>query len=236
MSEFKQLFGSTSKSSNTIWMSSTDLMSGLMIVFMFIAIAYMVFLERKTEKTYEIVKEWNSSKTKLIEALHDEFDNDLRKWEAEIDDKNISIKFLSPKILFEPAKSAVRPEFQRILNNFFPRYMKILEEYKNLISEIRIEGHTSKEWKNKSDKDAYLKNMELSQDRTRSVLNFCINQIGHKIVKELKWARQKITANGLSSSYYYKTNGKYDKIKSRRVEFKVRTNAEERIEKILAKS
>ena len=65
MSEFKQLFGSTSKSSNTIWMSSTDLMSGLMIVFMFIAIAYMVFLERKTEKTYEIVKEWNSSKTKL---------------------------------------------------------------------------------------------------------------------------------------------------------------------------
>ena len=78
----------------------------------------------------------------------------------------------------------------------------------------------------------YLKNMELSQDRTRSVLNFCINQIGHRIVKELLWARQKITANGLSSSYLYKTKGKYDKIRSRRVEFKVRTNAEERIEKI----
>ena len=45
MSEFKQLFGRTSKSSNTIWMSTTDLMSGLMIVFMFIAIAYMVFVE-----------------------------------------------------------------------------------------------------------------------------------------------------------------------------------------------
>ena len=40
MSDFKNLFGSASKSSNTIWMSTTDLMSGLMIVFMFIAIAY----------------------------------------------------------------------------------------------------------------------------------------------------------------------------------------------------
>ena len=208
MSELKQLFGSTSKSSNTIWMSSTDLMSGLMIVFMFIAIAFMVFVERNEKKTYQIAQEWNRSKIKLLKALHDEFNKDLKKWEAEIDDKNISIKFLSPKILFEPGKSSVKPEFQKILNDFFPRYMKILDEYKDLISEIRIEGHTSKEWKNKSDKDAYLKNMELSQDRTRSVLNFCINQIGHKIVKELKWARQKITANGLSSSYLYKTKGK----------------------------
>ena len=80
MSEFKQLFGSTGRSSNNIWMSSTDLMSGLMIVFMFIAIAYMVFLERKTEKTYEIVKEWDRSKTNLIVALHDEFNKDLKKW------------------------------------------------------------------------------------------------------------------------------------------------------------
>jgi len=233
MSDFKNLFGSASKSSNTIWMSTTDLMSGLMIVFMFIAIAYMVFIDRKTEKTFEIVKEWDTSKTKLIEALHYEFDKDLDKWSAEIDDKKLSIKFSAPEILFKSGKSSVRPHFQEILNNFFPRYMKILYEYKKLISEIRIEGHTSKDWRNKTDIDAYLKNMELSQDRSRSVLRFCINQIGHKIVKELKWAREKITANGLSSSQLYYTNNKYDPQKSKRVEFKVRTNAEERIERIV---
>ena len=235
MSEFKQLFGSTGRSSNTIWMSSTDLMSGLMIVFMFIAIAFMVFVERNEQKSYQIAQEWKRSKIKLLKALHQEFDDDLINCGAEIDDKNISMKFLSPEILFEPAKSSVRPEFQKILNNFFPRYLETLDAHKDIIAEIRIEGHTSKEWKNKSDKEAYLKNMELSQDRTRSVLNFCINQIGHRIAEELLWAREKITANGLSSSYPYKSKGKYDKIKSRRVEFKVRTDAEERIERILPK-
>ena len=103
MSEFKQLFGSTSKSSNTIWMSSTDLMSGLMIVFMFIAITYMMLIDMKSDQTYEIVKEWDRSKMKLAEALHEEFDKDLMKWEAMINDSELSIKFSKPEILFKPS-------------------------------------------------------------------------------------------------------------------------------------
>ena len=235
MSNFSNMFGSPRNSSSSNWMSTTDLMSGLMIVFMFIAIAYMVFIDRKTEKTFEIVKEWNRSKTKLLEALHDEFDSDLKNWVAVIDDNELSIRFLSPKILFEPGKSDIKPRFQEILNNFFPRYLRKLQEFKTIVAEIRIEGHTSKEWKRVSKMEAYLKNMELSQDRTRSVLKFCLNNLKHKIGNELKWAQNLITANGLSSSQVFFTKGKYDKIKSRRVEFKVRTNAEERIEKILAK-
>ena len=66
MSDFSNMFGSSRNSSSSNWMSTTDLMSGLMIVFMFIAIAYMVFIDRKTEKTYEIVKEWNRSKIIVI--------------------------------------------------------------------------------------------------------------------------------------------------------------------------
>ena len=77
--------------------------------------------------------------------------------------------------------------------------------------------------------------MELSQNRTRSVLRHCLINIGHLISKELTWARQKITANGLSSSNLFFSDGKYDKEKSRRVEFRIRTNAEERIEIILAR-
>ena len=77
--------------------------------------------------------------------------------------------------------------------------------------------------------------MELSQDRTRSVLRHCLVNIGHLISEELIWARKKITANGLSSSNLYFYEGKYEKEKSRRVEFRIRTNAEERIERILAK-
>ena len=235
MNEFKNIFGNTERSSNTIWISTTDLMSGLMIVFMFIAITYMMLIDMKSDQTYEIVKEWDRSKMKLVEALHEEFDKDLLKWEAMINDSELSIIFSKPEILFKPGKSSLKPEFQVILNNFFPRYLKRLDQHKGLIAEIRIEGHTSKEWLNATDTGAYLNNMELSQDRTRSVLRHCLINIGHLIVDELTWARQKITANGLSSSNLYFSDGKYDQEKSRRVEFRIRTNAEERIEKILAR-
>lgn len=235
MSDLNKIIGSAKKSSNTIWMTTTDLMSGLMIVFMFIAISYMVFLDRKTEKTYEIVKEWDRSKQQLIEALHNEFDSDLKKWSAEIDDDDIAIKFIAPEILFKPAKSFIKPQFRIILNDFYPRYLKVLADYKEFIAEIRIEGHTSKEWKSKSNDEAYLLNMELSQDRSRSVLRYIVTQVGHKISKDLSWAKKRITANGLSSSNLYIRKGTYYPKKSRRVEFKVRTNAEERIELILAK-
>ena len=81
----------------------------------------------------------------------------------------------------------------------------------------------------------HLNNMELSQDRTHSVLSHCLINIGHLKADELTWARQKITANGLSSSNLFYSDGKYDIDKSRRVEFRIRTNAEERIETILAR-
>ena len=64
MNEFKNIFGNAERSSNTIWISTTDLMSGLMIVFMFIAITYMMLIDMKSDQTYEIVKEWDRSKMK----------------------------------------------------------------------------------------------------------------------------------------------------------------------------
>ena len=76
MSEFNKIFGNTERNSNSIWISTTDIMNGLMIVFMFIAITYMMLIDKKSDQTYEIVKEWDRSKVKLAEALHEEFDKD----------------------------------------------------------------------------------------------------------------------------------------------------------------
>ena len=71
--------------------------------------------------------------------------------------------------------------------------------------------------------------MKLSQDRTRSVLQYCLNLLPRS---QQQWAMQKITANGLSSSHVVKKNGKEDHKMSRRVEFRIRTNAEEKLEEI----
>ena len=66
MNEFNKIFGNTERNTSTIWISTTDLMSGLMIVFMFIAITYMMLIDMKSDQTYEIVKEWDRSKIKLV--------------------------------------------------------------------------------------------------------------------------------------------------------------------------
>ena len=78
---------------------------------------------------------------------------------------------------------------------------------------------------------AYFANMELSQARTRSVLKYVMNIEGIKSKKE--WLVSHVTANGLSSSKLIMINGREDRNRSRRVEFRVRTDAEKRISEIL---
>ncbi len=80
--------------------------------------------------------------------------------------------------------------------------------------------------------EAYFNNMSLSQNRTRSVLKYCLSLIKNSII--LSWAQQYITANGLSSSHLIKNKeGIEDKEKSRRVEFRTKTNAEKKVVEII---
>jgi outer membrane protein OmpA-like peptidoglycan-associated protein len=80
--------------------------------------------------------------------------------------------------------------------------------------------------------DAYFKNMELSQARTRSTLTFVLNL--PEITSDRTWLRRYLTANGLSSSrLIFDGNHVEDAARSRRVEFRIRTDAETRIAKIL---
>lgn len=125
-------------------------------------------------------------------------------------------------------------EFREILDSFFPRYLDALHaaKYRDEIEEIRIEGHTSSEWDPIDDSDlAYFRNMALSQDRTRNVLEYCLGRIDGASTRE--WVRGKITANGFSSSKLILANGVENRQSSRRVEFRVRTGAEARIVEML---
>lgn len=211
------------------------MMSGLMMVFLFIAITYMINVVKEKDKIKEIAITYNRLQTDLYNDLNEEFKEDLEKWNAEIDRQSLAVRFDSPDVLFETGSSAIRPSFQRILADFFPRYISILadKKYREDIEEIRIEGHTSSDWSTDVSPDlAYLLNMQLSQDRTRSVLEY---SLGLKAIKpDRDWVRAYLTANGLSSSKLILVNGKEDRALSRRVEFRVRTNAERRIVKIVS--
>jgi len=218
------------------WLSVSDLMAGLMVFFLFIAILYIQPLQRIKIDVEEIVTAWEEGETLLFEALQEEFSSDLEPWNAEIDREELSIRFKSPKVLFDPGSSQVRPEFQVILQDFFPRYLGVLQPFyeKGLIEEIRIEGHTSSAWIAASDDEAYFLNLELSQDRTRAVLEYALKLSGAEPYDD--WARSLITANGLSSSRLILTPaGIEDPERSRRVEFRVKTTTEDRLREILDK-
>lgn len=229
----RQIF-EVEKDEESQWVSISDLMSVLMMIFLFIAVTYMLHVVKEKEKIKEVAVTYNKLQTELFEDLSNEFRNDLKLWNASIDRQSLSVRFEAPEVLFTPGSPVIQPQFKQILADFFPRYIGILmsEKYRQDIEEIRIEGHTSSEWSFEVPKDrAYFYNMELSQNRTRNVLEYAL--MLPKIKDSRQWIREKLTANGLASSKLVLKDGKEDKERSRRVEFRVRTNAESRIVRIL---
>jgi len=140
-----------------------------------------------------------------------------------------------PKVLFDTGKFDIKLEFQKILDDFFPRYIRIIRKYKDSIEEVRIEGHTSSRWQNTTGDEAYFYNMELSQSRTRSVLKYAL--LLPAVVEDKSWLVRKLTANGLSSSRLVtNADGSENILGSQRVEFRIRTDADLRLSEILKAS
>lgn len=227
------------KNSDNIWSSISDLMSGLMIVFLFTSVIFMskVIDEntniKKQQQTVEnIVATYEESKENIYNDLYNEFENDIKSFNMEID-KDGTIRFKEPEVFFNKGESELKTEFKDILDSFFPRYINVIyTNYRDKVTEIRIEGHTSSEWEEGVDKKiSYFKNMELSQDRTRNVLEYVMNM--KELNKYEDWLIDNITANGMSYSHRIFNDNIEDKDASRRVEFRVITNSEETINDII---
>ncbi|MGN0068012.1 MAG: OmpA family protein [Bacteroides sp.] len=211
---------------NAYAFSTGDLMAGLLFIFILLLMGALLQVQEKAEQDEEVVRRYDMIKTQLYIDLQDEFKEDLKVWRATID-SSLCIRFQEPAMLFDNNEALLKPMFKDILNDFFPRYIQVLirPEYKDNIVEIRIEGHTDSN-------GGYFHNMELSQNRTRSVLEYCF---GLMTDEQIEWAKSLITANGLSSSQPIIVHGVEDKSLSRRVEFRVRTNAEKQLEDIANK-
>ena len=217
------------------WVSVSDLMAGLMMVFLFILILYARNADERLESAKDIVVEWRNSESQIYRALYDEFKNDLDRWDAEIDNKTLTVRFRSPDILFDTGEATLKQEFKQILDDFMPRYIDlIVTRFYDKVDEIRIEGHTSSEYGTSSEQEAFTKNMELSQDRTRAVLEYSLN------IKNLEylrpWIYKNVSANGLSSArLILQKDGTENKTLSRRVDFKIRTKSKEALFSVIEK-
>jgi chemotaxis protein motB family protein len=212
---------------NAFSLSTGDLMAGLLFIFILLLMGALLQVQEKAEQDEEIVRRYDQVKTQLYIDLEEEFKDDLKVWRAEIDSTTLCVRFQEPSMLFDNNMSTLKDNFKAILSDFFPRYIDVLTkpEYRDNIEEIRIEGHTDSNGE-------YFHNMQLSQDRTRAVLQYCMGLLDSS---NIEWSRTLITANGLSSSHPILRDGIEDKSLSRRVEFRVRTNAEKQLEDIASK-
>lgn len=224
------------------WISISDMMAGVMMIFLLIAVVYMVVISKAEKRLAtqnaellelnkqmsDIAKTYKNLQAELYGDLVTEFSGDLEKWNAEIDEDN-TVRFREPEILFDQGKKEVKLRFKQILDDFFPRYVNILTQpkYKGDIEEIRIEGHTSTEWQNaKSLEDRYLGNAELSQARALEVLKYCFNNT--QIKEDKQWLIGVLRANGLSFAKPLESVEL-----SRRVEFRAITKSNQKILEIL---
>ncbi len=220
------------------WIVLADLMTVLMVIFLFIAVSYMIKVNEDKKKQEKILTDYKTSKVALLKELNTEFKEDFKKtkWNAVLDSTDLSIKFIDERILFDNDKSDLKPEFKNILSDFFPRYLKIImkPKYIDKIAEVRVEGHTSPIGE-------YIHNLELSQNRTRNVIAYLrtLDYYQNQMPKEKERLQYWLTANGLSYGRTLDKNGYLthknklppDNIKCRRVEFKIVTTTDELINK-----
>ena len=228
---------------HNVWMSVSDLMTGLMVIFLFIAIAYI----SRVQSNQTVLTDYVETKQKLHEKLVKEFEGDTLKWQMAIG-KDLSMKFNNPTVLFKQGSWDLTPQFQAILDDFLPRYFEILlnDSLRNNIKEIRIEGHTDNVPMPQLDSDPYIANVILSQRRSLSVLRYFRSM---PIFQQYSPEQQKLleywfTSNGLSYGKSLDEDGNYtiatrkaiDLQRSRRVEFRIVTTGDEILENFVNKT
>lgn len=135
----------------------------------------------------------------------------------EIDKESGEVTF-GETALFDTDSDQLKPEAKEILKVFVPKYAEtIYKDYGDYISKIIVEGHTD-------DVGTYIYNLDLSQRRAFSVVNFIVGEeIGDYKYKDKLTGD--IIAIGRSKAEPIKNNDdSVNRDKSRRVEIKYEVN------------
>ncbi|MGV8984548.1 OmpA family protein [Clostridium sp.] len=220
--------GKKSDEEVTYWLSFSDLMSSLLIIFLLLFV-YKILDYNQEIKSYSQalsskeakIQELSSVRKKIIIRLLEEFSEDIK-----IDQNTGAVKLRS-EVLFDNNKSELKPAGKVFLSKFMPKYLNVLlgdKEIKDSLSRVIIEGHTD-------DIGEYIYNLELSQDRALNVVKYILND---PVNKKYRGDIEKyVSAIGRSKSDLIKNGNNVLKSESRRVEFKFQLKDEETIKAIL---
>lgn len=224
-------------------MSVSDLMTGLMVIFLFITVAYI----KRVDSDQSMLKDFVENKQELHDKLVDQFETEAKDNIITIGG-DLTMRFQRAETLFDDGSWTLRPEFEEQLSEILPKYLDVImnDSLKYKIREIRIEGHTNNIPFPQLDKDPYIANLILSQRRAQSVMEFLRNLPEYQQYDEddKRLLDHWFTATGFSYGHALDRNGKLafisgnpiDPALSRRVEFKIITSGEEVLESFVEKT
>ncbi len=199
--------------------------------------ARVVSQEQKVEGAF---REYTALKDDIYSKLEREFQGDMERWNASLSKDDLSIKFFmderSPKVMFKPGDGRQTDYYDDLIRDFCPRYYAVVRPMveSSLITEIKVEGHTSSEWKGGSDEStSYYSNLELSQSRAKNVMESCLRSIESTAGSDYIPFRKKTTANGVAfSKVIVGPDGRENANASRRVEFKIVTSFDDNLKRL----
>jgi hypothetical protein len=212
-------------------------MTGLMVIFLFIAIAYI----KRVQENQSVLTQYVENKRELHDKLVEEFKTETAEGKVSIHG-DLSMRFENAETLFKSGSWELTTSFKTELASYIPRYLNILlkDSMRSKIREIRIEGHTDDVPFPQLDPDPYLANLILSQRRTLNVMAYIrdLPEYQNYTDSEKEQLEYWFTANGLSygkaldnsSEYKYLSRQEINREKSRRVEFRIITAGEEVLE------
>ncbi len=206
---------SDTNENNIFWVTMTDLMTALVLVFM------VLFFYTYITGTYEQIQGKVEQK-KTVEELQES----LKEKDIDITvDALGGIVKINDLDLFDVNSSELSENGKKYLSTFAPAYFDSIfsnEYLRDNIENIIIQGHTDSQTfaGDYTQDQQFMLNMQLSMKRAFAVANYMVNTPYNKVNGEQ--LRKMILVEGVGSSKPVLTiDGKEDLEKSRRVELKI---------------
>ena len=204
-----------------VYLSISDLMSSLLMIFAMLYITAQIQLESKIKEA-EILKIQIEKYKKAVDELPVRILNAL---EGKMGgrglftvDKETGDVSIGDRILFDSGSADLKPVGKQFLTEFIPVYSGVIfsnDLFHKQITRVIIEGHTSS---NGTEKD----NMELSMRRALAVSNYISSNEINFLTKER--FKQKILASGRGE---IESNEKVDDPRDRKVVFRFQFRRED---------
>ena len=239
------------------WVSYSDLMAGLLMVFILLLFSVLLLNKREVESREAEMDARDMELTEQREQLASARGDlvDLRTNVAELlgvraalllrlterfeevggdisfDDATGAVR-LGSDILFDEGEYDLTSDGEDALREFVPIYVDALlgdTELRLSVDRITFEGHTnSNYYAGGSAADGYLYNLNLSQQRAQAAVEFVIEEE----LMPYEEARQLLSAVGYSSARPILADGVEDLDASRRLEIRFRLRDEEALDRL----